>query len=53
MKLRAPLRNALRSTILLLSKPTRARHAAYILEPLAALRKKGQPAAPAAPTPEN
>lgn len=48
---RSPLSTALRSTILLLSEPARAPHAAYVLEPLALLRKKGQPAAPVAPTP--
>ncbi len=48
---RAPLSRALRSTFLLLLEPARARNAGYILEPLAALRKKPRPAAPAAPTP--
>ena len=48
---RSPLSCALRSTILLLAEPARAAHASYILEPLAVLRKKAQPAAPAAPTP--
>jgi len=50
---RSPLSMALRSTILLLAEPARSQHAAYILEPLAALRKKAQPASPAAPTPAN
>lgn len=50
---RSPLSTALRSTILLLSEPARASHAPYILETLAALRKKAQPATPAAPTPAN
>jgi len=51
---RKPLRTALRSTILLLSEPARAEHAAYILEPLARLRTRrgaATPASPAAPTP--
>ncbi len=51
---RKPLRTALRSTILLLSEPARAEHAAYILEPLARLRPRrgaATPASPAAPTP--
>ncbi len=48
---RAPLAAAIRATTLLLSEPARAAHAAYIFEPLASLRPKTAPAAPAAPTP--
>ena len=33
------------------SEPAHAKHAAYVLEPLASLRPKTRPAAPAAPTP--
>jgi hypothetical protein len=48
---RAPFFAAIRATILLLSEPARAEHAAYILEPLRSLRPKTQPATPADPTP--
>ncbi|MBU1413317.1 hypothetical protein KKC22_17540 [Myxococcota bacterium] len=48
---RAPLRNAIRSTLLLLAEPARAGHAAYILEPLARLRPRRAAVTPVAPAP--
>jgi len=48
---RAPLAAAVRAAILQVSEPAHAKHAAYVLEPLASLRPKTRPAAPAAPTP--